>query len=56
VCREHGDEWFILIPYFPIWENNIEMDLKEVVGLWASLYPPKIQWWAFMDMIMNLHI
>jgi hypothetical protein len=36
--------------------NNTEMDLKEVVGLWASLYPPKIQWWTFMNMIMNLHV
>jgi hypothetical protein len=41
------------------WENNIKMDLREI-GIdganWVQLAQDRVQWRAFMNMIMNLLI
>jgi hypothetical protein len=41
------------------WEDNINMDLGEIeidVANWIRLAPDRIQWWAFVNTIMNLRI
>jgi hypothetical protein len=38
------------------WENNIKMDLREigVDGVnWIQLAQDRVQWWAFVNMVMN---
>jgi hypothetical protein len=41
------------------WEDNIKMDLREI-GInranWIRLAQDRIQWWAFMNTIMNLQL
>jgi hypothetical protein len=41
------------------WEDNIKMDLREM-GInganWIWLAQDKVQWWAFVSMIMNLWV
>ena len=39
------------------WENNINMDLREVAcdaGDWIELYQDRIQWRAYVRKVMNL--
>jgi hypothetical protein len=39
------------------WENNIKLDLREIgiVGAnWIQLAQDRVQWWAFVNMMMNL--
>jgi hypothetical protein len=41
------------------WEDNIKMDLKEVgyEGVdWIQLAQDRYQWWAFVNMVMNLRV
>jgi hypothetical protein len=41
------------------WENNIKMDLKEteIDGMnWIWLPQDRVQWWAFVNMVMNLWV
>jgi hypothetical protein len=39
------------------WENDIKMDLREI-GIdganWIQLAQDRVQWWAFVNMVMNL--
>jgi hypothetical protein len=39
------------------WEDNIKMDLRET-GInganWIWLAPDRVQWWAFLNTVMNL--
>jgi hypothetical protein len=39
------------------WEDNIELDLRET-GInqvnWIQLAQDRVQWWAFVNMVMNL--
>jgi hypothetical protein len=39
------------------WEDNIKMDLREI-GIdganWIQLAQDRVQWWAFVSMVMNL--
>jgi hypothetical protein len=41
------------------WEDNIKMDFKEI-GInganWIWLAQDRVQWWAFVNMIMNLWV
>jgi hypothetical protein len=41
------------------WEGNVKTDLREI-GLngsnWIWLAQDRVQWWAFVSMIMNLHV
>jgi hypothetical protein len=41
------------------WEDNIKMDLGEI-GIdgvsWIRLAQDRIQWWAFVNMVMNLRV
>jgi hypothetical protein len=41
------------------WEDNIKMDLREV-GIdganWIRLAQDKVQWWAFVNTVMNLRV
>jgi hypothetical protein len=41
------------------WEANIKMDLREI-GIngvnWVWLAQNRVQWWAFVNMIMNLWV
>jgi hypothetical protein len=41
------------------WENNIKMDLGEI-GIdganWIQLAQDRVQWWAFVNMVMNLWV
>jgi hypothetical protein len=41
------------------WEDNIKMDLREI-GLesvdWIHLAQDRDQWWALVDMVMNLWV
>jgi hypothetical protein len=41
------------------WENNIKMDLREI-GIdeanWIPLAQDRIQWWAFVNTVMNLRV
>jgi hypothetical protein len=41
------------------WEDNIKMDLREI-GIdganWVQLAQDRAQWWAFVNMVMNLWV
>jgi hypothetical protein len=41
------------------WEDNIKMDLREI-GIdrvnWIRLAQDRVQWWAFVIMIMNFRV
>jgi hypothetical protein len=41
------------------WEDKIKMDLREI-GIdranWIRLVQHRIQWWAFMNTVMNLRV
>jgi hypothetical protein len=41
------------------WEDNIKMDLREI-GInganWIWLAQNRVQWWAFVNMVMNLWV
>jgi hypothetical protein len=41
------------------WEDNIKMNFKEI-GMdganWIQLAQDRVQWWAFVNMVMNLWI
>jgi hypothetical protein len=39
------------------WEDNIKMDLGEIgidVANWIRLAQDRVQWWAFVNTVMNL--
>jgi hypothetical protein len=41
------------------WKNNIKMGLKETgceVIDWVYPAQDRIQWWAFVNTVMNLHV
>jgi hypothetical protein len=41
------------------WEDNIKMDLREIkinVVNWIHLVQDRVQWWAFMNMVMKLRV
>jgi hypothetical protein len=41
------------------WENNVKMDLREIGinGLnWIQLAQYRVQWQAFVNMVMNLQV
>jgi hypothetical protein len=41
------------------WEDNIKMDLKEIridVANWIRLAQDKVQWWVFVNTVMNLRV
>jgi hypothetical protein len=41
------------------WEDNIKMGLREIrfVGAnWIRLAQNRVQWWAFVNMVMNLRV
>jgi hypothetical protein len=41
------------------WEDNIKMDLREI-GIdganWIRLAQDRVQWWAFVNTMMNLRV
>jgi hypothetical protein len=41
------------------WEDNIKMDLRDI-GIdeanWIQLAQNRVQWWAFVNMVMNLQV
>jgi hypothetical protein len=41
------------------WEDNIKMDLKDI-GIdgekWTRLAQDRVQWWAFVNMVMELRV
>jgi hypothetical protein len=41
------------------WEDNIKLDLREI-GIdganWIQLALDRVQWWAFVNMVMNLRV
>jgi hypothetical protein len=41
------------------WEDNIKKDLREI-GIngeyWICLAQDRVQWWAFVSMVMNLQV
>jgi hypothetical protein len=41
------------------WEDNIKLDLREI-GInganWIQLAQDRVQWWAFVNMVMNLQV
>jgi hypothetical protein len=41
------------------WEDNIKMDLREI-GIdgenWIQLAQNRVQWWAFVNTVMNLRV
>jgi hypothetical protein len=41
------------------WEGNIKMDLRET-GIdgasWIQLAQDRVQWWAFVNTVMNLQV
>jgi hypothetical protein len=41
------------------WEDNIKLDLREV-GIdganWIRLAQDRVQWWAFVNTVMNLQV
>jgi hypothetical protein len=41
------------------WDNNIKLDLREI-GInganWIWLAQDRVQWWAFVNMVMNLWV
>jgi hypothetical protein len=41
------------------WENNIKMDLREIgidVANWILLAQDRVQWWAFVNTVMNFRV
>jgi hypothetical protein len=41
------------------WEDNIKMDLREIRvdgANWIQLAQDMVQWWAFVNMVMNLRV
>jgi hypothetical protein len=40
------------------WENNIKMDLREIISgsNWILLPQDKVQWWAFVNTVMNIRV
>jgi hypothetical protein len=41
------------------WEDNIKMDLREIginVANWVQLAHDRVQWWAFVNTVMNLQV
>jgi hypothetical protein len=41
------------------WECNIKIDLKEIVWVdvdWIHLTQVRVQWWAVVNMLMNLQL
>jgi hypothetical protein len=41
------------------WENNTKMDFREIGINWVNwiwLAQNTVQWWAFVNTVMNLHI
>jgi hypothetical protein len=41
------------------WEDNIKMDLREKgidVTNWIRLAQDRVQWWAFVNTVMNLRV
>jgi hypothetical protein len=41
------------------WEDNIKMDLREIVidgANWITLAQNRVQWQAFVNMLMNLRV
>jgi hypothetical protein len=41
------------------WENNIKMDLRDTgidVANWIQLAHDRVQWWAFVNTVMNLRV
>jgi hypothetical protein len=41
------------------WKDNIKMDLREI-GIdganWIRLAKDRVQWWAFVNTVMNLRV
>jgi hypothetical protein len=41
------------------WEDNIKMDFREI-GIdganWIQLAQVRVQWWAFVNMVMNFRV
>jgi hypothetical protein len=41
------------------WEDNIKLDLREI-GIdganWIQLAQDRVQWWAFVNTVMNLQV
>jgi hypothetical protein len=41
------------------WEDNIKLDLREI-GIdgvnWIHLAQDRVEWWAFVNMAMNLQV
>jgi hypothetical protein len=43
----------------PRWDDNIKMDLREAGidgAIWIRLVQYRVQWWAFVNMVMNLRV
>jgi hypothetical protein len=41
------------------WEDNIKLDLRETginTANWIQLAQDRVQWWAFVNMVMNLQV
>jgi hypothetical protein len=41
------------------WEDNIKLDLREkgINGVnWIQLAQGRVQWWAFVNVVMNLQV
>jgi hypothetical protein len=41
------------------WENNIKPDLREIgidEAKWIRLAQYRVQWWAFVNTVMNLRV
>jgi hypothetical protein len=41
------------------WEDNIKLDLREIEidgANWIRLAQDRVQWWAFVNTVMNLRV
>jgi hypothetical protein len=38
------------------WEDNIKMDLREIGIDWANWIQDRVQWWAFVNTVVNLQV
>jgi hypothetical protein len=38
------------------WEDNIKLDLREIGANWIPLAQDRVQWWAFVNTVMNLRV
>jgi hypothetical protein len=38
------------------WEVGVRMDLKEIGVEWIHLVQDSVQWWALVNMVMNLRV